>query len=95
MFEIFKLKNSKKGAIEQLMSLVVGLVAIGVTLVVAFLIMSNVRANATVAADTNATAAINQVINASATIPTWLPIIVITVIGALLLGLVAYFRGNQ
>ena len=85
----------KKGAIDQLMPLVIALVTIGITLVVGFLILSEVAANTTVAADTNASAAIDDVQEAMDDIPGWLPIIVITVIGALLLGLVSYFRGTR
>jgi len=84
----------KKGQIANLMPLVVSLVAIGITLVVGFLILSEIAANSTVAADTNASAAVDEVQTAMDDIPGWLPIIVITVIGALLLGLVAYFRSR-
>lgn len=81
----------KKGAIDQLMPLVIALVSIGITLVVGFLIMSEVAANTTVAADTNASEAVDTVQESMDDIPGWLPIIVITVIGALLLGLVRFF----
>jgi len=84
----------KKGQIQNLMPIVIALVAIGITLVVGFLILAEVAANTDVAADGNATAAVNEVQDAMSDIPGWLPIIVITVIGALLLGLVAYFRGR-
>ena len=84
----------KKGQIQNLMPIVIALVAIGITLVVGFLILAEVAANADVTADGNATAAVNEVQDAMSDIPGWLPIIVITVIGALLLGLVAYFRGR-
>ena len=85
-------KIGKKGVINQLMPVVIALVSIGITLVVGFLILSNVASNTKVAADTNATASTAAVQNAMADIPGWLPIIVITIIGALLIGLVAYFR---
>ena len=84
----------KKGQIQNLMPIVIALVAIGITLVVGFLILAEVADNTDVAADGNATAAVNEVQDAMSDIPGWLPIIVITVIGALLLGLVAYFRGR-
>ena len=87
-------KLNKKGAIDQLMPVVIALVVIGITLVVGFLILAEVAANTKVAADTNATAAVNSVQGAMSDIPGWLPIIVITIIGALLIGLVAYFRGR-
>ena len=83
----------KKAAISELMPLVTALVAIGITLAVGFLILAQVAANATVVADSNATAAVAATTNAMEDIPGWLPIIIVTVIGALLLGLVAMFRG--
>ena len=86
-----KLMN-KKGQIEALVPLVISLVVIGILLVVAFLIFSQVAANSTVGADTNATAAIKAVQEATDDIPGWLPIIVVVVIGALLIGLVGFLR---
>ena len=88
------MKLHKKAVIDQLMPLVIALVSIGIMLVVGFLILSEVAANDTVTADVNASAAVDEVQNAMADIPGWLPIIVITVIGALLIGLVAFFRGR-
>lgn len=82
----------KKGVIDQLVPLIIALVGIGIILVVGFLIMAEIASNSKVAADSNATAAIKEVQSATADIPTWLPIIVITVIGALLIGLVSLFR---
>ena len=88
-----KLTKSKKGqVVDQLGALAVMLGVIGITLVVAFLIFDGVRDNAKVAADANATAAINSATNAASDIPGWLPIIVITIIGSLLIGLIAVFR---
>jgi len=88
-------KIGTKGAVAELMPVVIALVTIGITLVVGFLILAEVAANAKVAADTNATKAIDTTQEAMDDIPTWLPIIVITIIGALLIGLVAYFRGRR
>lgn len=85
--------TNKKGQIfDGLSGLVIGLVGLTITLVVAFLIMAQVGANATVAADTNATAAVNTLTSAADDIPGWVPLVVIAVIGALLLSLVALFR---
>ena len=89
-----KILKDKKAVIDQLMPLVIALVSIGIMLVVGFLILSEVAKNTTVAADVNASSAVDEVQNAMADIPGWLPIIVITVIGALLIGLVAFFRGR-
>lgn len=87
-------KINKKAAIAELMPLVIALVSIGIMLVVGFLILSEVAANTKVAADPNASLAIDTVQNAMQDIPGWLPIIVITIIGALLIGLVAFFRAR-
>ena len=89
-----KLMNNKKGQIEALVPLVISLVVIGILIVVAFLIFAQVAANTTVQADTNATAAIVAVQEATDDIPGWLPIIVVVVIGALLIGLVSFLRGR-
>ena len=88
------MKLNKKGQIEALVPLVISLVVIGILLVVAFLIFSQVAANSTVTADGNATAAIQSVQEATNDIPGWLPIIVVVVIGALLIGLVSFLRGR-
>lgn len=85
----------KKAVISNLMPIVVALVAVGIALVVGFLILSEVAANNKVTADQNASAAVDQVQEAMDDIPGWLPIIVITVIGALLIGLVQFFRGSR
>ena len=87
-------KINRKGQVDQLVPLVISMVVIGVLLVVAFLILSEVGSNTTVTADGNATAAVNSVTDAIDTIPVWLPIIVIVVIGALLISLVSFLRGR-
>jgi len=87
--------------------LVVPLVGIAIMLVVGFLIFAEVKTSdsldgasggACEAAAVDATYACNgtlDVIDAINDIPGWLPIIVIVVIGAILLSLVAMFRGKQ
>lgn len=84
----------KKGVVDQLVPIVISLVSVGVILAVGFLILSNIAANAQVVADANATAAVAEVQGAMDDIPVWLPIIIITIIGALLIGLVSVFRRN-
>lgn len=87
------MKNlKKKGVFNNLAALGVGVAALAITLVVVFLIMSETAANTTVAADGNASAALDTLQNATADIPGWVPLIVIAVIGSILLGLVALFR---
>lgn len=86
------MKMNKKGVFDQLGALGIGIAGLVITLVVVFLILSQIGANTTVAADTNATAAVNTLTTAAADIPGWVPIVVITAIGALLIGMVALFR---
>ena len=83
---------NKKGVIDQLVPLVTALVVIGVVLVVGFLIFAEVGSNSKVLGDNNASASINETRDAMSEIPGWLSIIIITVIGALLIGLVSMFR---
>ena len=83
---------NKKGMFNQLGALGTGIVALVITLAVSFLIMANVGSNAAVAADANATAAVNTLTEAASGIPTWVPLVVIAIIGAILLSLVALFR---
>ena len=80
---------------QQLGDLAIGIVVLTVILVVVFLVLANLGANSTVAADSNATAAVNELTGAANDIPGWVPIVVIVVIGALLIGLIAVFRRQQ
>jgi len=93
---MLKILKEKKGQIfDQLSGLGVGIAGLAITLVVVFLIMSQTKANSTVAADTNATAALTTLQQSADDIPGWVPLVVIAVIGAILLGLVALFRGRR
>lgn len=83
---------NKKGVIESLSPLVTGTVIFALTIVIVFLVLSQVAANTTVAADANASAAIDTTQDALDDVPGWLPIIIVTVIGALLIGLVSLIR---
>jgi len=88
-----KLIKSKKGQVfDQLGALGVGIAGLAITFVVVFLVMSNKQANSTVAADAYAGNAFYELGSAAETIPAWVPLVVIAVIGALLLSLVALFR---
>lgn len=94
--------NKKAAAFDQLGALVVPLVVIAVVLVIGFLIMSEVFDQAITYEDgavvancsTYACNGTRETIDAMAGIPTWLPIIVIVVIGSILIGLVSMFRGK-
>ena len=90
-----KFINTKKGVIDQLAPVVISVVAMAITLVVVFLILSQMASNTKITADSNASAAIDQVQGALDDIPGWLPIIIITIIGALLISLVAIFRRQK
>ena len=98
--------KNKKGQIDGLMNLVPALVGIAIVLTVGFLIFSEVKTQDTLdstggnaiqcagphANGSYACNATQEVQEALDDIPGFLPIIVITVIGAILLSLVAYFR---
>lgn len=79
-----KMMNDKKGVFSQLSGLGIGLASVAITLVVVFLILATLGSNTQVAADGNATAAVTAVTDAAESIPSWLPIVVIVAIGALL-----------
>ncbi len=98
------MKAKRSQTLEGLQSVVIALAVIGVVLTVGFLVMSETKGqiqssegvNTTCqnTAGTYSSGACNgtqDTINAMQDIPGWLPIIVITIIGALLIGLVAKF----
>jgi len=86
-----RLTKNKKGVLDNFMPIIIGLVVLAVTISVCFLILAEVKGNATVSADANASKAISTTQGAMDIIPNWLPIVVITVIGAVIIGLVAMF----
>jgi len=90
-----KILKQKKGVFDQIGALGIGIAALAITLIVVFLILSNLAANDQVVADANATVAVQDLTEAAADIPGWVPLIVIAVIGAILLSLVAIFRGER
>lgn len=103
---MIKMVKSKKGQVQQLQSLVIPLVAIGIVLAIGFLILAEVGVqvadkdttqNPTNLSTCNSSACngTKEVMGAIDDIPGWLPIIIITVIGAILIGLVSLFRGGK
>jgi len=82
---------NKKGVLDQLGALGIGVATLVITLSVVFLILAQVGSNTQVAADGNATAAVNTLTTAAATIPAWVPLIILVAIGGLILALVAIF----
>ena len=92
------------GAIEGIQSLIIPLIGIGIVLTVGFLIIAEAQDQIVSISGINETNISTHTVGYNATrsvqtalsdIPGWLPIIVITMIGAILLGLVSYFRGQQ
>ena len=89
-------KMNNKGQIDALQPLIIALIVIGIVLVVGFLIFAQVKTQVVSIEGAgsygdNATMAVQS---AMEDIPGWLPIIVVVVIGALLIGLVSFLR-NQ
>jgi len=85
-------KMGKKGVIDNLANLLTTLGYLAILMAVIFLIVAEIAANPTVVADGNATAAVAETQSAMSDIPGWLPIVVITVIGGVLLTLVRFFK---
>ena len=88
-------KMNKRGVFDQLAALGIGVATLVVTLAVVFLILAQVKANTQVTDDTNATAAVNTLTTAAATIPDWVPLVILVAIGGLVLSLVAVFGGTR
>lgn len=86
---------NKKGVLDQLGGLVQTLGFLAILMAVVFLIVAQIGANTQVVADANATAAVQTTQNAMASIPGWLPIVVVAVIGGILLALIQFFRGRK
>lgn len=90
-----KMLKSKKGVFDQLGALGVGIAILVITLAVVFLILAQVAANTQVAAEGNASAAVDTLTAAAATIPGWVPLVILVAIGGLILGLVAVFGRSR
>ena len=99
-------KLNKKGALDQLGALAIGIATLVVLLAVVFLVLAEVgeqtailNTNTTLAEciASNRSAACNAtdtLIAATATIPGWVPLIVLVAIGGVILALVAKFGGR-
>lgn len=85
-------KGKKGQVLDQLSSLVLTLTFLAILLGVAFLIVANIASNADVVADSNASRAIDLTQEAMSSVPNWLGIVVIVVIGSVILGLIQFFR---
>ena len=87
-----KLNRNKKGVFEQIGALGIGAVGLAVTLAVVFLVFSNLADNTQIAADGNATYAVEQAQTAVGTLPGWIGLIILVAIAALILLLVRGLR---
>ena len=85
---------NKRGVLDSLANLLTTLGYLAILMAVIFLIVAEIGANDAVVADGNASAAVAETQEAMADIPGWLPIVVITVIGGVLLTLVRFFRSG-
>ncbi len=88
------LKQKQGQVFSQLANLGIGIASLVIVFAVVFLLAANVASNADVAADPNATWATAQLQTAAEGIPGWVPLVVITVIGSILISLVALFRSR-
>ena len=91
----FDLLKRKHGFIDQLKSVVIGIVILAIIISVCFVILAQLRANTTVSGDANATAAVNTLTTAMSQIPGWMPILILVVVGGLVIGAVMYFGRNK
>jgi len=103
--------KAKKAQLGELQSLVTGLLVVGIVITVGFLIMGGAKDEAlkqdpnygignacNLTSIGNCSSAVNGslvTMQAMDTLTGWLPIIVITLIGAVLIGMVAMFRGRR
>ena len=85
---------SKKASLDMLRSVVLSLGVIAVVMVIVFSLISQVKATQT-DKTTVAYGAINATEKAAATIPTWLPIIILTIVGGICLFYVYNFMGGR
>ena len=84
--------KSKRGILDQLSDLMKGLAVVAIIAVVVTLILANVLQNGSVAANTNATAATNKMINLVGSTIDWVPLVVLVAIGAMLLAMIYMFN---
>lgn len=85
-------KNNKGQMFGNLSSLATGAVSLGILLAIVFVVLGQVRTNSTISADGNATATINTVVDAVNDIPSWMPLLILVAIGALVLAYVRFFK---
>jgi hypothetical protein len=88
-----QMKLSKKGNLGDIEKLVWSLVLVGIFLGIGLLLLNNFYNQLQLQANNaTASAAVNQTITGIAGIPTWIPLIVLIVIAAIILGYVFLIR---
>ena len=87
-------KRAKKGVLDNIANIFVGLAVVMLVAVVVFLIMSETAAQTQVAADPNATAAIDSMQATGDDTIGWVPLIIIVIIGVLMISLIRSIRGR-
>lgn len=85
--------KSKKGFLDSLASLAIGAGIATITIVVILLVMANLAANTTVAADANASAAVDTAQNEVGGLPDWLGLLIIVAIAVVILAVIKKIRG--
>lgn len=85
---MFKKINKKGQVFEAIKGLFIGLGGLVILAAIVFLIMGQVGSNTQVAADGNATAAVDTITQAAEDIPGWIPLVVIVAIGGLMFFLI-------
>ena len=80
------MEKEKKGNIDMLKGFITGLVAIAVTLVVGFVVIGELKSSTT---DQNATSAATSIATKMLTIPTWIGILIVVVMAAVVM---MYFK---
>ena len=99
---------NKKGFIDQIKAVVVGIAIIAIVIAVGFVILAQMKAQIITQAGAlgvtavgsngeNITAwnATNTMIQAVAQIPGWMPILILVLVGGLVIGAVMYFGRNK
>lgn len=90
MQSLFKPMDRKGNIFAGMQAIFLGLASLAILGIVVFLVLAELGANATVAADTNATNAVNTLQEAGDSVVDWVDIAVIVSIGVMLFGMVGY-----
>jgi len=94
---------NKKGFIDQIKAVVVGIAMIAIVIAVGFVILAQMKVQIVsteglavgTVSNSSASNATNVMINALAQIPMWMPILILVAVGGLVIGAVMYFGRNK